>query len=319
MAMNEKIRLIIDTDPGQGDAAAILAAHGLARRGLVDFLGMTVVAGNVGMALTAKNARIVCDWAGEEDFPVYAGAVKPLLRELETAEAVHGKTGLDGTALHEPRCPLQKQHAVAYLVETLSRAEDASMTLCPIGPLTNIALALSIAPEAVRAIKRIVLMGGNYFEAGNMTPAAEFNFFTDPHAAQIVLQSGAPITVLPLDVTHKAQITSERMNRLRRLKNANGSRLADILQSYERFDIQQFGLEGGPLHDPCAVICAVFPELFSGRMCRVDVETQSGLSTGACAVDWHGTTGKTPNALWITEVDADRMFEELTAAIAKLP
>ena len=159
MAMNEKIRLIIDTDPGQDDAAAILAAHGLARRGLVDFLGMTVVAGNVGMALTAKNARIVCDWAGEEDFPVYAGAAKPLLRELETAEAVHGKTGLDGTALHEPRCPLQKQHAVAYLVETLSRAEDASMTLCPIGPLTNIALALSIAPEAVRAIKRIVLMG----------------------------------------------------------------------------------------------------------------------------------------------------------------
>lgn len=152
-----------------------------------------------------------------------------------------------------------------------------------------------------------------------MTPAAEFNFFTDPHAAQIVLQSGAPITVLPLDVTHKAQITSERMNRLRRLKNANGSRLADILQSYERFDIQQFGLEGGPLHDPCAVICAVFPELFSGRMCRVDVETQSGLSTGACAVDWHGTTGKAPNALWITEVDADRMFEELTAAIAELP
>ena len=220
MTMNEKIRLIIDTAPGQDDAAAILAAHGLARRGLVDFLGMTVVAGNVGMALTAKNARIVCDWAGEEDFPVYSGAVKPLLRELETAEAVHGKTGLDGTALHEPRCPLQKQHAVAYLVETLSRAEDASMTLCPIGPLTNIALALSIAPEAVRAIKRIVLMGGNYFEAGNMTPAAEFNFFTDPHAAQIVLQSGAPITVLPLDVTHKAQITSERMNRLRRLKTA---------------------------------------------------------------------------------------------------
>ena len=319
MAMNEKIRLIIDTDLGQDDAAAILAAHGLARRGLVDFLGITVVAGNVSMDLTAKNARIICDWAGAEDFPVYAGAIKPLLRELETAEAVHGKTGLDGTALHEPRCPLQKQHAVAYLVETLSCAEDASITLCPIGPLTNIALALSIAPEAIRAIKRIVLMGGNYFEAGNMTPAAEFNFFTDPHAAQIVLQSGAPITVLPLDVTHKAQITSERMNRLRRLKNANGSRLADILQSYERFDIQQFGLEGGPLHDPCAVICAMFPELFAGRMCRVDVETQSSLSTGACAVDWHGTTGKTPNALWITEVDADRMFEELTAAIAKLP
>ena len=317
--MSEKIRLIIDTDPGQDDTAAILMAHGLAKRGLIDFVALTTVAGNVGVELTSKNARIVCDWAGRTDFPVYAGAGKPLLRTLVTAEDVHGSTGLDGVELHEPACPLQPQHAVNYLVDTLRQADDASITLCPIGPLTNIALALSKAPDIVRAIKRIVLMGGNYFEAGNITPAAEFNFYCDPHAAQIVLQSGAPITILPLDVTHKAVITNPRMDALRRQNNANGPRLAGILQSYERYDVQKFGMEGGPLHDPCAITCAVFPELFQGRECHVDVETQSELTMGACVVDWWGTTGKKANALWITQVDSDGLFAQMAESLAVLP
>ncbi len=317
--MSEKIRLIIDTDPGQDDTAAILMAHGLAKRGLIDFVALTAVAGNVGVELTSKNARIVCDWAGRTDFPVYAGAAKPLLRTLVTAEDVHGSTGLDGVELHEPACPLQPQHAVDYLVDTLRQADDASITLCPIGPLTNIALALSKAPDIVRAIKRIVLMGGNYFEAGNITPAAEFNFYCDPHAAQIVLQSGAPITILPLDVTHKAVITNPRMDALRRQSNANGPRLAGILQSYERYDVQKFGMEGGPLHDPCTITCAVFPELFQGRECHVDVETQSELTMGACVVDWWGTTGKNANALWITQVDSDGLFAQMAESLAVLP
>ena len=317
--MTEKIRLIIDTDPGQDDAAAILMAHGLAKRGLVDFMALTVVAGNVGLHHTANNARIICDWAGETSFPVYAGAAKPLLRSLITAEKVHGKTGLDGAELHQPECPLQPVHAVPYLIDTLRKADDASITICPIGPLTNIAQAVTLAPDIVRAIKNIVLMGGNYFEAGNITSAAEFNFYVDPHAAQIVLQSGVPITVLPLDVTHKACITTPRMDVLRRQNNTNGKRLADILQSYERFDTQKFGLEGGPLHDPCAVACTVFPELFSGKHCHVAIETQSELTMGACVVDWWGTTGKPANVNWITEVDADKMFEELAASIQALP
>ncbi|MCQ9326013.1 nucleoside hydrolase [Neisseria dentiae] len=317
--MNEKIRLIIDTDPGQDDAAAILMAHGLAKRGLIDFMALTVVAGNVSLHHTATNARIICDWAGETDFPVYAGAGKPLLRPLVTAEEVHGKTGLDGAELHDPQCPLQPVHAVPYLIDTLRKAEEASITLCPIGPLTNIAQAISLAPDIVRGIKNIVLMGGNYFEAGNVTPAAEFNFYVDPHAAQIVLQSGAPITVLPLDVTHKACITTPRMDVLRKQNNTNGKRLANILQSYERFDTQKFGLEGGPLHDPCAIACAVFPELFSGKSCRVDVETQSELTMGACVVDWWGSTGKPANAYWVTDVDADAMFRELADSIHELP
>ena len=317
--MSDTIRLIIDTDPGQDDAAAILMAHGLAKRGLIDFMALTAVAGNVGIDLTARNARIICDWANEKEFPVYAGADKPLLRRLVTAEEVHGSSGLDGVELHDPQCPLKSGHAVTYLIDTLRAAEDNSIVLCPIGPLTNIAQVLSLAPDCIRAIKRIVLMGGNYFEAGNITPAAEFNFYCDPHAAQIVLQSGAPITILPLDVTHKAIITTPRMDVLRRLDNVNGPRLAGILQSYERYDIQKFGTEGGPLHDPCAVACAVFPELFKGRECHVAVETQGELTMGACVVDWWGTTGKTPNALWITEVDADKLFEQIAESIAVLP
>lgn len=317
--MSEEIRLIIDTDPGQDDAAAILMAHGLAKRGLIDLLALTTVAGNVGIAYTTENARIICDWAGREDFPVYAGADKPLLRQLVTAEEVHGSTGLDGVERHTPRCPQQTQHAVDFLIQTLRAAPEKSITLCPIGPLTNIAQAVSLAPDCVRGIKEIVLMGGNYFEAGNVSPAAEFNFFVDPHAAQIVLQCGAPIAILPLDVTHKAQITTARMDVLRNLPNENGSRLAGILQSYERFDIQKFGLDGGPLHDPCAITYAVFPQFFQGRECRVDVETGSELTLGACVVDWWGSTGKAPNARWITEVDADALFAELAESVRQLP
>ncbi|QEY26337.1 nucleoside hydrolase [Neisseria zalophi] len=317
--MSTKPRLIIDTDPGQDDAAAILMAHGLAKRGLIDFIALTVVAGNVDLHHTATNARIICDWAGEKNFPVYAGAIKPLLRPLVTAEEVHGKTGLDGVELHDPECPLQPVHAVPFLIDTLRKADDASITICPIGPLTNIAQALTLAPDIVRAVKNIVLMGGNYFEAGNITPAAEFNFYVDPHAAQIVLQSGVPITILPLDVTHKACITTKRMDVLRQQDNINGSRLADILQSYERFDIQKFGLDGGPLHDPCAITCAVFPEMFSGKNCHVAVETQSELTMGACVVDWWNSTGKSANAYWVTQVDADKMFAELAESIRYLP
>lgn len=317
--MPEKTRLIIDTDPGQDDAAAILMAHGLAARGLIDFVAITTVAGNVNLDYTSKNARIICDWANKKNFPVYAGSDRPLLRPPVTAEEVHGSTGLDGVILHNPECPLQKQHAVNYLIDTLHAAEAQSTVICPIGPLTNIAQAFRLAPDCIRAVKRIVLMGGNYFEAGNITPAAEFNFYCDPHAAQIVLQSGAPITILPLDVTHKACVTTPRMDILRRQTNQNGPRLASILQSYERYDIRKFGTEGGPLHDPCAIACAVFPELFKGRECNVEVETGSELTLGACVVDWWGSTGKPKNAYWVTEVDADAMFHELAQSVAALP
>ncbi len=317
--MMQKIQLIIDTDPGQDDAAAILMAFGLQNLGLLDLLGITTVAGNVPLALTQENARIICDWADAKQTPVFAGASQPLLKPLCTAEEVHGANGLDGVERHDPITPLARLHAVPFLVETLLNAAPHSITLCPIGPLTNIAQAISLAPECIQGIKEIVLMGGCYFEAGNISPAAEFNFFVDPHAAKIVLHSGVSIRILPLDVTHKACITTPRMNALRQLGNQNGARLADLLQSYERFDTQKFGLEGGPLHDPCAIAAVVFPELFSGKPCFVDIETQGQLTEGASVVDWWQSGNQTPNAYWYTDVDADAFFEKLTQAIASLP
>ena len=317
--MNTLPQIIIDTDPGQDDAAAILLAFGLENLGLAKVIALTTVAGNVPLELTQKNARIVCDWANKKDTPVFAGAEAPLIKELITAEEVHGKTGLDGVPLHEPKTPLQTQHAVQFLIETLLQAAPNSITLCPVGPLTNIAQALSTEPKCKQGIKEIVIMGGTYFEAGNVTPAADFNFFVDPHAAKMVLKSGVPITVLPLDVTHQACITTPRMDKLRALPNENGPRIANILQSYERFDTQKFGLEGGPLHDPCAIACAVFPEIFSGKEVFVDVETCGELTQGASVVDWWGIMGQDANVRWINTLDADAFFDRFTQSIAALP
>ena len=186
--------LIIDTDPGQDDAVAILLA--LASPEL-EVLGITAVAGNVPLSYTTRNARIILELAGRTDIPVFSGAIRPMVRPLVTAEHVHGKTGLDGPELPEPTMPLQEEDAVDFIIRTLREHPAQSVTLCPVGPLTNIGLAFSRAPDIVSRVKEIVLMGGGYFEGGNITPAAEFNIYVDPHAAEIVFKSGAPIVMMP--------------------------------------------------------------------------------------------------------------------------
>ncbi len=198
-------KIIIDTDPGQDDAVAILLA--LASPEDVEVLGITAVAGNVPLPLTARNARIICELAGRTDVRVFAGCDAPLARALVTAEHVHGKSGLDGPPLADPRMPLEAAHAVDFLIDTLRAEPAGSVTLCPLGPLTNIATAFSRAPDIIARVQQIVLMGGAYFEVGNITPAAEFNIYVDPEAASIVFRSGAPLVVMPLDVTHKALTT----------------------------------------------------------------------------------------------------------------
>ena len=194
--MGNPRKIIIDTDPGQDDAAAIMLALGSPEE--LDVLGITTVAGNVPLALTSKNARIVCDFSGKTDVKVYAGCDKPLKRPLVTAEYVHGATGLDGPELHEPVTPLQPEHAVDFIIETLRREPAGTVTLCPLGALTNIATAMIKAPDIVGKIQEIVLMGGAYFEVGNITPAAEFNIYVDPEAAEMVFKSGVPIVMIPL-------------------------------------------------------------------------------------------------------------------------
>ena len=300
-----KQKIIIDTDPGQDDAVAILLA--LASPEL-DILGITAVAGNVPLKLTEKNARKICELAGKPETRVFAGASRPLMRQLVTAEEVHGKTGLDGPDLPEPTMPLESQHAVDFIVETLMREEPGSVTLCPLGPLTNIALALIREPKIASRIGRIVLMGGGFFEGGNVTPAAEFNIYVDPHAADVVFRSGAPIVMMPLDVTHKVLTRAGRVAAIRALGSKVGVATAQMLEFFERFDEEKYGSDGGPLHDPCVIAWLLRPELFKGRECNVVVETGSELTMGMTVIDWWGVTKRQKNATVMRDVDDEGFF-----------
>jgi purine nucleosidase len=309
-------KIIIDTDPGQDDAVAILLA--LASPEEVEVLGITAVAGNVPLALTQKNARIVCELAGRPDMKVYAGCDAPLTRRLVTAEHVHGKTGLDGPVLPEPSMPLQDMHGVEYLIKTLKSEAPDTVTLCPLGPLTNIAQAFRTAPEIVGRVREIVLMGGAYFEVGNITPAAEFNIYVDPEAADVVFKSGVPITVMPLDVTHKALTTRPRIEAFRDLGTEVGRMVAEWTDFFERFDMEKYGSEGGPLHDPCVIAHLVRPGLFTGRHVNVEIECVSDLTRGMTVADWWGVTDRAPNATFMGDLDADGFFDLLTGRLARL-
>ncbi|MEX4006601.1 nucleoside hydrolase [Neoaquamicrobium sediminum] len=313
--MAEARKIIIDTDPGQDDAVAILLA--LASPEL-DVLGLTAVAGNVPLALTEKNARKICELAGRPETRVFAGAVRPLTRPLVTAEHVHGRTGLDGPELPEPTMKLETQHAVDFIVETLMAEPEGTVTLCPLGPLTNIALAMIREPAIVPRIREIVLMGGGYFEQGNVTPSAEFNIYVDPQAADVVYRSGAPIVMMPLDVTHKALTTKARIERFRTMGTRVGTATAQLLDFFERFDEEKYGTDGGPLHDPCVIAYLLKPELFSGRQCNVQIETVSELTMGATVVDWWNITDGPRNALVMRDIDAEGFFALLTERIARL-
>lgn len=309
-------KIIIDTDPGQDDAVAILLA--LASPDEVEVLGITCVAGNVPLDLTTRNARMVCELAGRRDIKVYAGCDRPLDRDLVTAEHVHGKTGLDGPDLPEPTMPVEDTHAVDFIIETLRQESAGTVTLVPIGPLTNIATAFRKAPDITRNVREIVLMGGAYFEVGNITPAAEFNIHVDPQAAEVVFRSGAPIVVMPLDVTHKALVTRARNDAFRAIGNRVGVAVAEMTDFFERYDREKYGSDGAPLHDPCTIAYLIRPELFSGRKINVEIETRSELTMGMTVADWWGVTDRAPNALFIGDVDADGFFDLLTERLARL-
>ena len=309
-------KIIIDTDPGQDDAVAILLA--LASPEDLTVLGITAVAGNVPLHLTEKNTRIICELAGKPEVLVYAGCDAPLARKLVTAEHVHGKTGLDGPLLADPGMALQAGHAVDFIIDTLRVEAPGSVTLCPLGPLTNIAAAFLKAPDIVGRVQQIVLMGGAYFEVGNITPTAEFNIYVDPEAADIVFKSGVDLVVMPLDVTHKALTNKARVAAFRALGTEAGRMVAEWTDFFERFDMQKYGSEGAPLHDPCVIAYLIDPGLFTGRRINVEIETSSALTLGMTVADWWGVTNRAANALFIGDIDADRFYALLTDRIGRL-
>lgn len=306
-------KIIIDTDPGQDDAFAIMLALASPE---IEVLGIVAVAGNVPLALTQRNVRQVCELVGRSDVKVFSGSSKPMAVPLVTAEHVHGATGLDGAELPEPQMPLQQQGGVDFIIDTLMSEEPGTVTLCPIGPLTDIGLALTREPRIASRIKQIVMMGGGLFEGGNITPAAEFNIFVDPHAATVVFASGVPITIMPLDVTHKVLTTAARINALRSLGTRVGRVAAGWLEYFERFDEAKYGTDGGPLHDPNVIAYLIRPELYGGRMCNVEIETESELTRGMTVVDWWGVTERQKNAFFVRDVDADGFFALLTERLA---
>jgi purine nucleosidase len=309
-------RIIIDTDPGLDDAVAILLA--LAAADQLEVLGVVAVAGNLPLELTERNARRVCALAGRPEIPVHAGCARPLMRPLVTAERIHNDPRLDAV-LPEPMAPLQPQHGVDFLIETLRGAETGEITLCALGPLTNIAMALVKAPDIAGKIGELVIMGGAGFELGNVTPAAEFNIHVDPHAAAIVLDSGVPITMIPLDVTHQLLNTPPRLAALRGLGNRCGPAVAVMLTVFDENRHARFGTRAKALHDPAVVAFLLHPALFEGREVNVAIETQSPLTMGMTVVDWWGVTGRKPNLRLMNTVDAEDFYELMTARLARLP
>jgi purine nucleosidase len=306
--------IIIDCDPGQDDAVALFLA--MASPDELEILGITAVAGNVPLALTERNTRMMCDIANSQA-PVFAGCAKPMIRDAISAETIHGETGINGIDVFEPKTPLQDKHAVDFIIDTLL-ARDA-VTLVPTGPLTNIATAMERRPEILSHIEEIVIMGGAMREGGNRTPSAEFNIMVDPHAADIVLSCGRPITLMGLDVTHKVLSTEERVARIGELNNPVAEATVGMLSFFHRYDTEKYSSQGTPLHDPCTVAYLLKPELFKTRLCNVAVETESELTIGHTAVDFWHVTDRPRNVNWAYEVDADGFYELLTERLARFP
>jgi inosine-uridine nucleoside N-ribohydrolase len=305
-------RIILDCDPGHDDAIALLLA--LASPEL-ELLGVTTVSGNQTLDKTTANAIRVLDRVGRSEVPVAAGADRPLVRRREVAAYVHGETGLDGPELPPPSRPAEHQHAIEWIANTLSAAGDR-VTLIATGPLTNVGLFLARHPELSSRLDRIVLMGGAIGE-GNVTPAAEFNIWADPEAAQRVFTSGVPLHMVGLDVTHQALLTSSHVRRLA-ASGAAGRLVADLYDFYARFHHRRYGWEGAPIHDAVAVAHVVDDTILTTSYCGVVVDTDSELSRGRTNVDRAGSTGWERNCHVAVSIDAERFLELLVERIGSL-
>ena len=297
--------IIIDTDPGIDDAVAVLLA--LASPGLqVDVV--VAVAGNMPLAVTESNARAICEFGGRPDVPVYAGCARPLTRSPITAEHFHGGTGLGTLVLPPPTMPLRPEHGVDATIALFRAAPAKSVTWCALGPLTDVAMAVIKAPDIVERVGELVLMGGASRALGNTTPAAEFNIHADPHAAQIVFESGLPITMIPLDVTQQVRSTPERIARIAAFRTPMAAAVAQLLEPS--------GAQPSALHDPCVIAYLLAPELFEGSRVNVAVECESALTLGMTVVDWRGVSGRPVNAKVLHAVDADGIYTLLEQCLS---
>lgn len=304
--------VILDVDPGHDDAVAIMMACGAAD---LDLLAVTTVAGNAALPKTTRNTLRILSLIGRTDIPVGAGASRPQVRELRTAEDIHGESGMDGPEIPEAAFEPDERGAVGLMAETLVAAREP-VALIPVGPLTNIARLLREHPDLRAGISRISLMGGS-MGLGNTTPAAEFNIFVDPEAAREVFESGLPITMSGLDVTHQAGADAEVRDRLRGIGEVGGV-VAGFLDFFAATYRRVFGFDAPPLHDPVAVAAILEPDLLETRPMRVDVECESDLTRGETVCDYYGVTGKPPNADVGVGLDSGAFFELLHDSLKRL-
>lgn len=310
--------IILDCDPGHDDAIALILA--LASPEL-ELKAVTTSAGNQTPEKTLRNALRILTLLQRSDIPVAGGAVKPLMRELIIADNVHGESGLDGPELPEPNFAPQQCNAVELIAKTLRESAEP-VTIVATGPLTNIALLLTSHAELQPKIARIVIMGGAA-ALGNWTPAAEFNIYVDPEAAEIVFQSGLPIVMAGLDVTHRAQIMSEDIERFRQLDNPVAAVVADLLDFFMEYHKQEkWGFQGAPLHDPCTIAWLIKPSMFTCVERWVGVETQGKYTQGMTVVDYYSLTNNAPNTTVMMDIDrqafVDLLVERVGTAYANL-
>ncbi|MBX5476193.1 MAG: nucleoside hydrolase [Clostridia bacterium] len=311
----EPVKIILDCDPGHDDALAILLA---AASPAVDLLAITTVGGNQTLEKVTLNARRVCTVAGIRDVPIAAGCPGPLARPLETAPDIHGDTGLDGHAFPEPDVPLASVHAVDLILDILRREPAGTVTLVPTGPLTNLAVALCKDPHAFRRAREIVWMGGA-LGLGNVTPAAEFNAYVDPEAARAVFESGVPVVMHGLHLTHQVRVTDAVRERIAAMDTPVARMVSDLMAFYADRYRRRFEMGDPPLHDPCAVAFVIDRSMFRTQRMRVDVETRGKWTAGMTVCDVHGVTGRPANAEVAMEIDVVRFWDMMLGALASLP
>lgn len=308
--VSEPLPIIIDCDPGVDDAVALLLAFASAE---LDILAVTTVGGNVSAARTARNACVVREVADREAVPVFAGADRPLRREPVDAGAFHGESGLGALEPAAPRQGPAAGESATAIVDRVMARPAGSVTLVVIGPMTNVAMALDREPALARRLRQVVAMGGARSEGGNITASAEFNFFADPHAADVVFRSGVPVVCFGLDATHQVRATEARIAAIEAIATPAARMAAQMLRFSQRVEREVVGALDAPLHDPCTIAWLLRPDLFELRACRIDIETASPLTLGHSAVEFRSAK---PNARWAVSADGQGVFNLVAERLA---
>jgi inosine-uridine nucleoside N-ribohydrolase len=303
-------RVILDCDPGHDDAMAILLA---AASPAIELQAITTVAGNQTLEKTTLNARRVCSVAGITDVPIAAGCDRPLQRDPVVAGEIHGASGLDGVDWDDPTVEMDPRHAVDLIIE-IAEADELPLTIVACGPLTNVATALARSPRLASRIERISIMGGA-IGLGNWTPSAEFNIVADPEAAEAVIGSGVPITLVPLEVTHRALATHEVIARIAELRTPVADMSVALMRYFAETYQRVFGFDAPAVHDPCAVAAVIDPSIVASRYINVAIDTASELSLGRTVCDVYAKTGRPPNADVGLDLDVDRFWDLMVDAL----